>query len=264
MAGEGCAFEKTFSFNSLSSKKFPFLQNRETLSLLMKWSMLGRLSAQVYSFDQCFCPYNSERFALCFFTDPTVVSSLKKLEAGAWVPLEKPAVSVKVELVPCSKVSLELFDPIHSCGILRPNGHIVKCFHEVYPDYDELRQMLQDEESEHYYVISRDEREEFLFRLFKHLCLGGELCQNEETIEPYMSTTKQIYKDLISVQKDPETKKINIVSKVLKVTAFDESGPCFPGRPEEEEQTFAYLIVDPYKRHVTLFYHFFGVGDFTF
>lgn len=57
--------------------------------------------------------------------------------------------------------------------------------------------MLQDEESEHYDVVGRETREEFLFILFKHLCLGGELCQYEDTIDPYMSTTKQVYKDLI-------------------------------------------------------------------
>lgn len=61
--------------------------------------------------------------------------------------------------------------------------------------------MLQEEESEHYCEVSRQDREEFLFRLFKHLCLGGELCQYEDTIDPYMSTTKQMYKDLIRLVK---------------------------------------------------------------
>lgn len=54
---------------------------------------------------------------------------------------EKPVVCVDVEQVPCTKVSMELFDPIYSCGILRPSGHVVKCLHDVYPDYDELRQV---------------------------------------------------------------------------------------------------------------------------
>ncbi|XP_036949148.1 cilia- and flagella-associated protein 300 isoform X1 [Acanthopagrus latus] len=263
MAGEKWDFDKTFSFSPLPSKKLPFLQDKDTLALFMKWSMLGRLSARSYSFDQTFYPYNSERFALCFFRDPDVVSSLsKELKAGAWVPLDKPVVCVDVELVPCTQVSMELFDPIYSCGILRPSGHVVKCFHDVYPDYDELRRMLQEEDSEHYYVVGREERGEFLFRIFEHLCVGGELCQYEDTIDPYISTTKQIYKDLISVQKDPETKKISVVSTVLRVWAYDESGRCYPGR-REEKQTFAYLIVDPFKRHVTLFYHCYGVGHFT-
>ncbi|KAM6899363.1 cilia- and flagella-associated protein 300 [Xenentodon cancila] len=257
----GNAFEQFFSFSRLLTKKLPFLQDKDTLALLMKWSMLGRISAQFYSFDQNFCSYNSETFALCFFRDPGVISSLRNLEAGVWVPLEKPVTSVSVETVPCTKVSMELFDPIYTCGIVRPSGHVVKCFHEVHPDFDELRQMLQEEDSEHYYVVGREEREEFLFRIFKHLCLGGELCQYEDTIDPYISTTKQMYKGLISVLKDADTKKISVVSTVLKVCAFDESGQCYPGR-QEEEQTFAYLIIDPFKRHVTLFYHFHGVGNY--
>ncbi|XP_017278052.1 cilia- and flagella-associated protein 300 [Kryptolebias marmoratus] len=262
MAGEQSAFEKTFSFSPLPTKKFPFQQDNDTLRRFMKWSMLGRISAQSYSFDNNFYPYSCEKFALCFFRDPEVVSSLRNTETKVWVPLDKPVVSVSVELVPCTQVSMQLFDPIYSCGILRPSGHVVKCLHDVHPDYDELRQMLQDDDSEHYYAVGREGREEFLFRLFKHLCLGGELCQYEDTITPYIDTTKKIYKDLISVQKDANTKKISVVSTVLKVCAYDESGRCFPGI-REEEQTFAYLIVDPFKRQVTLFFHFYGVGSLS-
>ncbi|KAM3596887.1 uncharacterized protein V6R79_022145 [Siganus canaliculatus] len=263
MARDKCEFEQTFSFSPLPSKTFSFLQDKDTLTLFMKWSMLGRISAQSYNFDQTFNSYNSERFALCFFRDPDVLSSLStELKAGTWVPLEKSALSVDVEVVPCTQISMDLFGPVYTCGILRPSGHIVKCLHDVYSDYDELRQMLQDEDSENYYAIGRKERAEFLFRLFKHLCLGGELCQYEDTVDPYISTTKQIYKDLISVQKDPETKKISVVSTVLKVVAYDESGHCYPGR-REDGQTFAYLIIDPVKRHVTLLQHCYGVGSFT-
>ncbi|XP_056154265.1 cilia- and flagella-associated protein 300 [Lampris incognitus] len=262
MAAEKSAFDQTFCFTHLPSKKFPFLQDRATLELLMKWSMMGRISAQSYSFDQSFYPYSSENFALSFFRNPNVAASLRRMEAGAWVPLDKPVVSVDVEVVPCSKVSMELFDPIYSCGIVTPSGQIVKCLHDVHPDYDELRQMLQEEESEHYYVVGREERGEFLFRLFKHLCLGGELCQYEDTIEPYINTTKQIYKDLISVQKNPETKEISAISTVLRVHAYDEDGHRYPGK-QDEEQTFVYLIVDPFKRHVCLLYHCYGVGAFT-
>ncbi|XP_074543365.1 cilia- and flagella-associated protein 300 [Halichoeres trimaculatus] len=261
MAGEGCEFEQTFSFSPLPAKKPSFLQDRDTLALLMKWSMLGRISAQCFSFDQSFYPYKSDRFALCFFRDPNVVSSLRNMKGGARMTLDRPVVCVDVEQVLCTEVSMKLFDPIYSCGVLRPSGHVVKCLHDVYPDYDELRQMLREEDSEHYSVIGREERREFLFCIFKHLCFGGELCQHEDTIDPYISTTKLIYKDLISVQKHPETKKISVVSSILKVCAHDDSGRCFPGG-REEEQTFAYLIVDPYKRHVTLFYHHYGVGSF--
>ncbi|CAF90438.1 unnamed protein product, partial [Tetraodon nigroviridis] len=227
----------------------------------MKWSMLGRISAQSFTFDQDFRLYHGEKFALCFFKDPKVVSSLStKVDRGAPVPLDEP-VRVEVEQVPCTRVSMDLFDPIYSCGILRASGHMVKCFHDVDPNYDELRKMLQDEESEHYYVVGRESRGEFLFVLFKHLCLGGELCQYEDSVDPYMSTTKQIYKDLISVQKDPETRKISVISTVFKVWVYDETGRCYPGRPDEK-QNFAYLIVNPVNHQVTLFSHCYGVGNF--
>lgn len=116
-----------------------------------------------------------------FFTDPAVVSSLSRgLSSGAWTPLgmaeglssllegtrshlpddtgsrwnvfdvlklvcvfdiDKPVLSVHVEPVPCTKVSMELFDPIYSCGVLRPSGRVVECFHDSYPCYDKLRQV---------------------------------------------------------------------------------------------------------------------------
>lgn len=105
----------------------------------------------------------------CFFRDSNVISGLRKM---APVPLgmssprgilsspddvirwpvydvrcvrvrvvDKPAVSVGVEVVPCTRVSMDLFDPIYSSGVLTPSGHVVKCFHDVFPDYDELRQV---------------------------------------------------------------------------------------------------------------------------
>lgn len=47
-----------------------------------------------------------------------------------------------VEVVPCSKVSMDIFDPLNSDGVLRPSGHIVKCYHDLYGDFNELRNVL--------------------------------------------------------------------------------------------------------------------------
>ncbi|XP_028976527.2 cilia- and flagella-associated protein 300 [Esox lucius] len=254
--------KSAFSFNLLPRKNFYFLQDKCTLQLLMKWSMLGRLSAQAYSFDQTFFPYNCHDFTLSFFRDPCVLANLRKIEAGAWVQMNSEVVCVESEVVPCTKVSMEMFDPLFSSGIIRPSGHIVKCLHNTHSDYDLLRQMLQEEDSEEYRVIELGERREFLFCLFKHLTLGGELCQYEDTISPYLETTRTIYRDLVSVQKDPETKQISVVSTVINVSALDASGVCYPSR-DREDQTFCYLIVDPFRRHVCVFYHCYGVGSFT-
>jgi len=57
--------------------------------------------------------------------------------------------------------------------------------------------MLLDEESEEYSLYSEDERNEFVFRIFQMLVLGGTLCQFEDILQPYLDVTKSIYKDLI-------------------------------------------------------------------
>lgn len=99
--------------------------------------------------------------------------------------------------------------------------------------------MLQEEESENYYAVGRVEREEFLFRLFKHLCLGGELCQYEDTVEPYISTTRRIYRDLIRwTQAEHEWTLRHFI-----LTLFNELKFCFftrfadqrPERPGDQE-----------------------------
>ncbi|XP_076129632.1 cilia- and flagella-associated protein 300 isoform X2 [Alosa pseudoharengus] len=246
MAGEQITFDQKYVFNLLSNKNFPFLQNPEISRRFLKWSMLGRISAQAFNFDQMFYPYKKEEFVLDFFQDPCVMENLKVLQSGYWTSLGSKVTRVDVEVIPCSKVSMDIFDPLNSGGVLRPSGHIV----------------LTVEDSDKYDLIRPADREEFIFKLFKHICLGGELCQYEDSINPYLDTVKVIYKDLVSVQKDRDTKQINIVSTILKVSTYDASGLCYPDSLNSE-QSFAYLCVDPLKRHVYVLYHSFGTGQLS-
>lgn len=57
--------------------------------------------------------------------------------------------------------------------------------------------MLLDEECSEYNLYLKDEREEFIFRIFQMLVLGGILCQYEDVLNPYLEVTKAIYKDLV-------------------------------------------------------------------
>lgn len=158
-----------------------------------------------------------------FFQDQLVLSTLKKLEKGTWSAIGSIAKKVNVEDVDCSLLSVDIFDRLFEKNIVRESGHIRGCFDEYFEDIqisDELRKLLLIEESDNYEIYSQIERNQFLFRLFKHLCLGGQVCQFEETLQPYIDVTKSIYKDLISVTKDPNTKAIKTVSFVFKVEAF--------------------------------------------
>jgi hypothetical protein len=112
----------------------------------------------------------------------------------------KPAHKVDVHDVDCTLLSVEIFDKLYTNQIARENGAIRKCFDEYYEDIqisDELRKMLLIEDSDNYDMYTDKERNEFLFRLFKHLCLGAYCCQFEDEIKPYIDVARSIYKDLV-------------------------------------------------------------------
>jgi cilia- and flagella-associated protein 300 len=183
-------------------------------------------------------------------------------------------------------LSVELFDRLFEKNIVRESGHIRGCFDEYYEDIqisDELRKLLLIEESDNYEIYSQNERNQFLFKLFKHLCLGGQVCQFEETVQPYIDVTKSIYKELISVTKDPNTKAIKTVSYVFKVEAFvsnslslstlfvklifsnskDENNKKYFPNDTIIEQDFCYIIIEPYKRQLVVLYHRFdGIMEY--
>ncbi|XP_059035131.1 cilia- and flagella-associated protein 300 isoform X1 [Mustela lutreola] len=370
-----------YYFRFLPQKTFQCLSTPETTSRLRQWSMLGRVAAQAFGFDQTFQAYRKDDFVMAFFKDPDVIPNLKLLSdsSGQWITLALlplapselghvyehgllPNVSLssaghqpvsedwihalllrhssclqtpivppispaqdrseaagpgrtpggqprrkwvtrqryssqaqappcdrdearsscsslvvtpsgpgtevkKIEAinVPCTQLSMSFFNRLYNENIVRDSGHIVKCldsFCDPFPVSDELRKVLLVEDSEKYGIFSQPDREEFLFCLFKHLCLGGALCQYEDVLPPYLQTTKLLYKDLVSVRKNPQTKKIQITSSVFKVTAYDSAGVCYPST-KSHEQTFSYFIVDPIKRHVHVLYHSYGVGDMS-
>lgn len=64
--------------------------------------------------------------------------------------------------------------------------------------YPFLFQVLLNEDFEKYNIFTDEERDELLFRLFSHLCIGGGVCQYEDTITPYVQHTKLLYKDLVT------------------------------------------------------------------
>ncbi|XP_028746809.1 cilia- and flagella-associated protein 300 [Peromyscus leucopus] len=254
-----------FYFRFLPQRTFPSLSSREITSRLRQWSMLGRIQAQAFSFDQTFQPYQKDDFVMAFFKDPNVIPNLQLLSdsSGQWTTLGTEVKNIEAINVPCTQLSMSFFQRLYDENIVRESGHIVKCldsFCDPFLISDELRKVLLIEDSEKYEVFSPLERDEFLFRLFKHLCLGGSLCQHEDMLKPYLETAKLIYKDLVSVRKHPRTKEIQITSSVFKVKAYDSAGVCYPAA-KEHEQTFSYFIVDPIKRHVNVLYHCYGMGE---
>nr|XP_025965244.1 cilia- and flagella-associated protein 300 isoform X4 [Dromaius novaehollandiae] len=201
MAAREQPSEGRFTFRALPQKTFPGLESRDTQDRLLKWSMQGRITAQAFSFDQPFKPYLKDEFVMAFFNDQNVISSLKLLSAsGQWTTLGSKVTKIEATVVPCTQISMSFFDRLYTEGVVRETGHIVKCYDDYYDDSlisDELRKALLLEDSDCYDLFSQSDRKEFLFCLFKHLCLGGAVCQFEDVLGPYLETTKALYKDLV-------------------------------------------------------------------
>ncbi|XP_011782006.1 PREDICTED: uncharacterized protein C11orf70 homolog [Colobus angolensis palliatus] len=256
-----------YYFRFLPQKTFQSLSSKEITSRLRQWSMLGRIKAQAFGFDQTFQAYRKDDFVMQFILEIVENAKLIFLSPFFIKYLFSGTEVKKIEAtnVPCTQLSMSFFHRLYDEDIVRDSGHIVKCldsFCDPFLISDELRRVLLVEDSEKYEIFSQPDREEFLFCLFKHLCLGGALCQYEDVISPYLETAKLIYKDLVSVRKNPQTKKIQITSSVFKVSAYDSAGMCYPSS-KNHEQTFSYFIVDPIRRHLHVLYHCYGVGDMS-
>lgn len=254
---------KTFEFE-VTTKKFLTFNSKEVKTDLTRWDLGSRISLTTFTYNNFFKDYQAKDFAYDFFNDPTVQASLKVFSANQRQLVSWGSHEIKecqVEIVPCSITSMDFFDRLKTPGMVREMGALYKCLDEDIEGFivsDELHKMLLSEESEHWEMFSEEERGEFLFLLFKHLVLGGPICQYDDLIERYLEVAKNLYKEFITVQKSSETKKIEIVSKILKVSAWDSDICWYPG--DEHAQTFCYLVLNPVNRICTAFSHDFGKG----
>uniref|UniRef100_A0A452TVW0 Cilia- and flagella-associated protein 300 n=1 Tax=Ursus maritimus TaxID=29073 RepID=A0A452TVW0_URSMA len=147
---------------------------------------------------------------------------------------------------------MSFFNRLYDEDIVRDNGHIVKCldsFCDPFPISDELRKVLLMEDSEKYEVFSQPDREEFLFCLFKHLCLGGALCQYEDVLSPYLETTKLLYKDLVRTLLVRATLRQRVTNRRFLTSSWTRSSVMFTfyttvtvwGRCLNESSTAGYV-----------------------
>lgn len=126
---------------------------------------------------------------------------------------------------------------------------------------DRLRQILVWEDYDDfdaYDTIHSDKyQKEFIFKLFQHISLGGSVCQYETNIQEYISIVKLLYKDLVSVAKDPDTQEIKCYSQVFRIDEIDgHDNKClYTYKEYDHPQNCFYVIIDPINWHANFFYH---------
>eukprot|EP00051_Salpingoeca_urceolata_P019039 m.272851 g.272851 ORF g.272851 m.272851 type:complete len:259 (+) comp19334_c0_seq3:164-940(+) len=248
---------------SADNKGLSSLTTKEHQENLAKWSLGETIRGKVFRFDQPFQEYELQQLVLDFFSDPIVLSELQVLHSkhGSWGPLGQQATGVDFDPVPCTQLSMEFFDRLYECGVLRADGAIKGCIPEYVEGLainNELEKAMFMEDSDNHDVFSPDERSQLLFRLFMLLIKGGPLNQYEDNIGAYFDMTKLLYKDLVSVSKDPQTKSLFVNSSVVSINSVEGLCPLFP--EPDHPQNCLFLVVCPTTRAVRVLYNAW-VGD---
>lgn len=218
---------------------------------MQKWGLVNEMELCKFRFNQGFNVFNIERF---------LKDLLNSAEFRASMPVFGSKLSPVVDSVKFEKLSTEVinmgfFDILCDKDISTESGYIKKEPDEYLEGMvmgDRLRYALAFEESEYYLIFDDEMRKEFIFRVFKHLVLGGSICQYEDNVNEYLKNTQLLYKDLVTVFKDSETGEVKVGSHVFEIKMFDDT-ELFGD--SDHPQNWAYVIVDPIHWHVNVWYH---------
>lgn len=256
---------ETFSFHLIDDAPSVTESDDDLADKFIQWGFTGEqgsMQRHVFRYDQYYQKYMSDQLIKDLFNSDEVrkvfqVPVKEKGNPNATAPLGT-VTKVRTQEIACGQTSLTVFDRLGAAGIVREGGSIQKCFDNYIDDLqlaDELGNALVDEESEHYTLFDDDDRDEFLFRVFRHCCIGGGMCQFEDAIAPYLDATKKIYKDMLAVRKNDETGKIEIVSQVFDIRAVKCQEKTAPSLfLTKSPYSFCYVVLNPVKRQVVLWY----------
>ncbi|XP_043284853.1 cilia- and flagella-associated protein 300-like [Venturia canescens] len=247
-----------YTFVPLPEKNLEGINDKKTGEFFKKWGT--NFSIQEYLFNEPFHQYHKQPFAEAFFKNEHVANTLKIYDGGSWMPRGIPASSITIKQIPCSVMNMSFFDKVKNPEnkIIHDSGTICKRWDTEIDGImvsDNLRGMLLDEDSPEYFLYPAAERSEFIFRIFQTLVIGGELCQYEDALEPYLEYTKNFYKNLIRVQRPSDSGDLAVTTMVLEVVAKDVEGLSYYPCDDEHIQNNAFLLIDSDLRVVKTLAH---------
>ena len=237
-----------YEFTVLVDEGLPCLDDRDAKEMLLQWNLNETMSISrfrfVGSFDQ-----NAEADY-----DRLLKDFLRDVSCGAKLGfMGTPEVPTAVELQQLSTavMSMDFFDRLEEADITR-NGIIKGCFEEIYDGIsvaDKLRDMMANDDSENASLYTEKEKNELIFVLFRLLVLGGSMAQPDTKIERYRELTKLMYKELLTVFKNPASGEVSIAGRCFRIEKI--AGLDLWEDPEKKKQNLLVAIVDPLKKVVT-------------
>jgi len=264
--GSGSAYK--FTPIDGGKQSFPTLQTEEAKEALLRWNLKPFMQAKAFRFDQAYVPERVDAFMRDFFASPEVQAAAPvctgpgqhtTYHTGEFGPLgDVPTGSVKCRRLPTTVLRLDFFDRLKDEGIVRHYGDnqtdIAKCLDVMCNGIlvsDRLRKMLLDESSDEWCVYTEAERAELIFHVMKRLAVGGGMNQWDDSMDLYLSLTKQLYKDLVTVSKTAAG-SLQVSSHTYEVESVTGSSASL--FPRQNAHNFCYVAVDPLAKIVKVWY----------
>mmetsp|Transcript_4704 Transcript_4704/g.6462 ORF Transcript_4704/g.6462 Transcript_4704/m.6462 type:complete len:252 (-) Transcript_4704:62-817(-) len=224
------------------------LSTREIQENLLRWGLNESLKIKRFRYGGKFASSDATSFL------SSLLSSCRDLNV-------RPDSQLDWQKLKCTVLNMEFFDRLHEGTIATEAGTVRMCMDEDIEGKvvsDLLREMLANPTSENTELFSKEEeQQEFIFQLFKMLCLGGAMMQPDESTEAYLETTKVLYKDVVSVYRSAKTRAIEIGSVVYQIFGSkedpgNECGDLFPN--SASPYNFCFVIINPSLKQSILIY----------
>lgn len=202
---------------------------------LTQWDLADNISYARFSFGEKWSVAEAPAFLQDLFQQPDV-QHLLGFPAGA-----ASIASLKFQPLRTKAMSMDFFDRLSESGVISATTDFIKKRLEDRIEQvavgDELRLLLLDEYgefgssgSDFAGLFSEDDKQEFLYQLFRWLVLGGAMSQYEDKAAPYMEASKAFMKELLTVVKDEDKGGLRVASSVFAVTELNLQ----PAKEEEE------------------------------
>merc|ERR1711988_1012414 len=250
-----------FSFHHLPEASFPNYESKQMEEHLLKWNLNENVHMVKFRFDQKFERFDAEQFVRDFFSDPTVQAHVQVATRGGMVRGPGAPTAVSVSKLNTTATNLEFFDCLKSDDlpdgpIVREDGKIAGCFEEWEEGVciqDRLRMAMCKQDTDEWDAIPGHMRQELLFAVFRHLVLGGSMCQWEDNMDVYLGAARMFYKDLVKARKNPDNQQIEITTLAYQVNSVEGAGELFPN--PYAPNNWCLILIDPVPRQVTYYYH---------
>lgn len=137
-----------------------------------------------FRYDKFYHKLAADEFVRDFFQSESVKESFEILSEGEeWIGVEEVS-EISCASLSATLTNMSFFDKFQNseAQIVRQNGSIIKCMDEYYDGFqvsDKLRDYFLNEESENLGLYDEKEEQEFLYHIFRHLVIGGSICQFE-------------------------------------------------------------------------------------